>query len=695
MEKLIATCCALIFLINNCNFARGYLVSIGAGKEIRGCVTNDHQHAVAFVKNVKGKDGYFSHVETFDLDGNANEMRFYDCNLVKRFGCNQWRTENLRIKSNEYKNYPAVTDFRWHDFHSVFNQYDSDFLYWGGKFKTVMPEETHHAHFSILTNSSFDFLIPPNYKDRKSDSHNLTIFEDIVSESRGQRWELFSVRFSFLDPSENMVSVNSGEKLLPKNLKDVRMSRRYMYLYTPSFDFHGSVMIKKHSYDLLVPEKSNAWMEREIEFPKETVFCVDVVYILRSPLKISENAFNVTFVTEKGEFLNFTEGHPSKEVDTWHVVRFNSLKRRFEGKGTLRLSVGPQDLEIGGIRFCPGGGLDVEITRRGMQQCHSLSTHLAPPPVEDGEEAEKFTKLVTAKWKICERINEARNCSGMNVCSSTGCFCFFGFTGDDCKTPFQKLVPDVTKIWARTIELDMHRSLKGVAGSQKFQVQYREKFAEAWKTRVCKTSMGKGLVLNLLKPETLYVIRLVWISPNQSSVVSKEIETRTKPCIPIDEETVEMKLIEAEFTTEAKVTLKSEELEELCRVTQMQVTSEDEEVLLDTMVHDWELRWDLPTCRNGSIYTLSVKDEQGNSVEKNETCFLAGDEESLEEQRVVVVAAPSKLVLSAGVVALGAVLLIVFGLFCVVCLCCVKSRRRAHEIKEQNRQRFVSKETEL
>ncbi|CAB3379725.1 Hypothetical predicted protein [Cloeon dipterum] len=860
MVKWIATCCALFSLIYKCNFARGYLVSIGVGKEIRGCVTNDHQHAVAFVKNVKGKDGYFSQVETFDLDGNANEMRVYDCNLVKRNGCTQWRTENLRIKSNEYENYPAVTDFRWHDI-------------------------------------------------------------------------------------------------------------------------------------LLVPKKSNAWMEREIEFQKESFFCVDVVYILRSPLKISEIALNVTFVTEKGDYLNFTEGHPSKEVDTWHVVRFDSLERRFEGKGTLRLSVGPQDLEIGGIKFCPGGGLDVEITLRGMQRCHSLSTHLAPPPVEDAGEEEKFTKLAcgentfgvdcsekyvvgkclndkfdlenghcleacsnsttgfpscsTKIWKVkpfvqnaspnslslnmsrslqyvfgfahvidvryrrekstwweskiyfesdgrlfklddleanteyvitftvyskmpqqnlviaeeviastCKPIDESilnididstalaatiavsdvdkkycqptyfnvsevssgdlpikstihiraqeehqknltsckngsyfivsvsdiyqnlvearlvctaekkfiledhqlkHACLPINesvvqisfedqltvVISSNASFAdrrkickprvlivveskkilfsanvqgfdFINYFGNctpgtiydvilfdeadhkikvrySCMTPeqitLQKFVPVVNKIWVRKIELDMDKSLKGVSGSQDIQVQYQEEFVEAWKTKIYKSSMGRRLVLNFLKPETLYVIRLVWISTNQTSVVSKDIETRTKPCIPIDKKTIEMKIM-VTFTTEAKVTVRSAEMEELCRLKQMKVTSEDGKVLLDTMVHDWKLRWELPPCRNGSIYTLSVKDEQGNSVEKNETCFLLGDVHGLEEHRVVV-ASPSKLVLSVRVVSLGAVLLIVLSLLCVVCLCCVMSRRRAREIEEQNRQLYV------
>ncbi|CAB3381159.1 Hypothetical predicted protein [Cloeon dipterum] len=1019
MVKWIATCCALIFLLYNCNFARGYLVSIGAGNEIRGCVTNDHQHAVAFVEKLREGGNEFSLVETSDLDSTANEMRVYDCNLVKRFGCNQWRTENLRIKSNKYENYPAVTDFRWHEF--LYQLSSSGFDILMPEYLTMRMGETAHAHFSILTNSSFDFLI------------GYTEFKDINLKGGGHQWELFSINYSFLDPSQIKISLNSDEKIIPTELGVDVGDEPY---YAPAFLCHGLSKVKMHSYYLLVPEKSNAWMERQIEFQKESVFCVDVVYILRSPLKNSEIALNVTFVTEKGEFLNFTEGHPSKEVNTWHVVRFDSLERRFEGKGTLRVTVGPQDLEIGGIRFCEGGGLDVEITLRGMQRCHSLSTHLAPPPVEDAEEEEKFTKLVATKRKICERINEASNCSGMNVCSSTGCFCFLGFTGEDCNTPcgentfgvdcsekyvvgkclndkfdlenghcleacsnsttgfpscstkiwkvkpfvqnaspnslslnmsrslqnvfgfahvidvryrmekstwweskiyfesdgrlfkledleanteyvitftvyskmpqqnliiaeeviastckpidesilnididatasaatlavsdvdkkycqptyfnvsevigrspedkstiqiraqeehqknltsckngsyfivsvsdiyqnlvearlvctaekkffledhqlkhaclpinesvvqisfedqltvvissnasfadrkkickprvlivvkskkilfsanvqgfdfinyfgnctpgtiydvilfdeadhkikvryscmtpeqitFRKLVPVVNKIWVRKIELDMDKSLKGVSGSQDIQVQYQEEFVEAWKTKIYKSSMGRRLVLNFLKPETLYVIRLVWISTNQTSVVSKDIETRTKPCIPIDEKTIEMKIM-VTFTTEAKVTVRSAKIEELCRLKQMKVTSEDGKVLLDTMVHDWKLSWKLPPCRNGSIYTLSVKDEEGNIVKTDETFFLLDDVDSLEEQRVVV-ASPSKLVLSVGVVALEAVLLIVSSLFCVVCLCCRQSRRRAHEIEERNQQRYELK----
>ncbi|XP_065347020.1 uncharacterized protein LOC135944163 [Cloeon dipterum] len=238
------------------------------------------------------------------------------------------------------------------------------------------------------------------------------------------------------------------------------------------------------------------------------------------------------------------------------------------------------------------------------------------------------------------------------------------------------MTPVVHQIWARKIELDISQSLND---DQLIEVQYKEEHTAKWKTNSYQKSMGGRLILNFLKPKTLYAIRFVQKTFNHTSIKSKEIEARTKPCLPIDEKTLEMKF-EAPFTAVARVKADLDEKENLCRLAKIQVIS-DKLMLLDTRVYDSELRWDLSPCHIGSQYLFRLEDEQGNVVQTNGTCA-----EGVE----VVANKPSDITDSQQIfemVFTGTVLLLMLSIICFygTCICCEK-RRRARQLAEEERQ---------
>ncbi|CAB3379077.1 Hypothetical predicted protein [Cloeon dipterum] len=682
----IASCYALLLLVFNCNLTRGYLIRVEAGNETRACATNDHQHAVAFVQNVENFDPHnhgsvetFSKVDIFNLDGNANEiMHEFDCNLVKSGGCEHWRKENLRMKPNNYEKYPPITDFRWHDIPVIFLNAGRNF--WMENF---LRNTALHAHFSILTNSNFYFLIDPDYLQMSTfrrryneptpeepngrffwhDRLDLIKTNEINLKNSGKKWELVSLRFSEDDPLGNEVQVNSGEISFPiaakSAIRKLVSSNVFRNSFFPFFHFRGVSLVKMHLYNVLVPENehSNASMERDVDFQKETAFCVDVVYLMRSPLKELERAFSITLTTEQGQYLHFTEAQPSKGVDTWHVVRFESL-RRFSGKGTLKLSVGQQDLQIGGIKFCPGGNSVIVPKIRGMQQCHSLSTNLAPNPVEE----EIFTGIVGRKAKICKRLN-GRNCSEMKVCGSKSCDCFHGFTGENCKKPcerqdcsskwylirqclndkfnlknglclkacanpmfkfpfctsqIRKVKPFVWNASPNSISLNMSRSLGSVSDFDHIRVRFREKHGTWWWSKIYKESDGKYFTLEGLKDKTEYVIFFTiyehdWNVYLQNLAPGEEVTATT--CTPIDGSILQ--LDGASFTV-------SNSDKKFCQPKQIDVTEISPGKLPISskiqILDNQDYKKNLNSCKTGTYYVVSVSDIYQNRVEARLEC---------------------------------------------------------------------------
>ncbi|CAB3383647.1 Hypothetical predicted protein [Cloeon dipterum] len=75
MVQKVPTCMVFLLFLLGFHFAFGYLVRVYGPSSvlIKACITDDHQHAVAFVKSWNPKDSNKS-VEIFGLDGASNEL---------------------------------------------------------------------------------------------------------------------------------------------------------------------------------------------------------------------------------------------------------------------------------------------------------------------------------------------------------------------------------------------------------------------------------------------------------------------------------------------------------------------------------------------------------------------------------------------------------------------------------------------
>ncbi|CAB3375084.1 Hypothetical predicted protein [Cloeon dipterum] len=444
--------------------------------------------AHAFIKHwkqleAKKQPDNITDVEIFGLDGNplkVTELAKFDCNLVKKDGCEQWQTHNFAMKSNNYENYPPVTDFRWHDLPVYSGNRDTFLL-----MKEFRKKESINAHFSMLTNDLYQVLFLderssaifkrlPN-DGRPETSLMLEIpreFSEIgfisavnrndtwfpyesmyVSTSMKDLWKITSLNYATgmeVHPLESDIELGDGHTYFKIMKRD---SCRGDFLI-PSIRMLGPTLVKYHTYNLLVPKNSNASMERELEIKEESPLCVDVVYLLKNKLSSSESVLNVTLTSQNGRTEHFTEA-PNKAAATWHVARFENPHHRLQGKVKIRLDVGAKDVEIGGVKFCTGGDSVVMPKDHSVQDnCQimadesklanrELSHFTGYGPLSEIEvqlmnndtlctESKKDFKefLVAATVKICERLGK-KDCSNMNA----HIHCFAGYSGKDCETP--------------------------------------------------------------------------------------------------------------------------------------------------------------------------------------------------------------------------------------------------------------------
>ncbi|CAB3382146.1 Hypothetical predicted protein [Cloeon dipterum] len=679
----IRTCMMFLLFLLRFHFAFGYLVKVNSETGIKACVTDDHQHAIAFVKHWKSYDAArqpdnITNVEIFGLDGTFNELEKFDCNLVKKGGCEQWRTKNFSKKSNKYGNYPPVTDFRWHDLP----------VYSGNERTLQLTEEIRknkstNSHYSMLTNSDYKVYFG---KESVLEASNLAknIPGDEVNEIRIRSvrdyqnfhhyfyrdyyyyqaskspkqdlWHILTFNYSADTTKFELIVHEEGKR------SSIDIDLIYMDVFTPTILLSRPALVKHHAYNLLVPENSNTWMEREIDINEASSFCVDVVYLLKNKLNSSESPLNVTLTMQNGRTEHFTHNEASKNADaTWQVARFENPQRRFKGKVTIRLSVGSKDLEIGGVKFCTGGDLVVIPKDHSKQyDCQILSNQ---PPKTNGEDIKK----VATSWKICERLGK-KDCSEMRA----GQHCFGGYSGRKCLTPcsgnnygmdcaeeypagrcvndkysrkdgscdiacangafrfplcttlIRMVDPVVVSVSTTTIKLRMPDRSQ-LTGHEYIAVQYRKKNASIWLTKVHKETDGEFVTLEQLKPNWDYEITLTvneynWDFYLQNVKPGPNITVKT--CRPIDGSNVHIQIDDS-----GAALINAVIDEDYCQLDTLNIflTTDIEkrrEQLQVTfpIVSKTHYNHKLHSCYSGSYYDVTLLDVNKNEVDARLNC---------------------------------------------------------------------------
>ncbi|CAB3383646.1 Hypothetical predicted protein [Cloeon dipterum] len=531
------------------------------------------------------------------------------------------------MKSNKYGNYPPVTDFRWHDLP----------VYSGDKYSLLLTEDIRknqsaNSHYSMLTKSGYKVILG---KRSLVNALNLTrnIPEDEVNEILiGNLWNISNPRyflfrnynFRLVDFSKHylwyIMTLNYSadtrklEMIIHEEGKRSLIGSTLMNedVFIPTIFLPASALVKHHAYNVLVPENSNTWMEREIDIKEASPFCVDVVYLLKNKLNSSESSLNVTLTMQNGRTEHFTRNEASKkDAATWQVTRFENRQRRFKGKVTIRLSVGSKDLEIGGVKFCTGGDLMVVPKDHGDHfYCHTLSNQ---PQKTYGEDIKK----VASSWKICERLGR-KDCSELRVGSW---HCFAGYSGGRCMipcsgnnygincaeiypagrcvndefsrrdgscdiacangtfifplctTPIRMVDPVVVSVSTTTIKLRMPDSSQ-LTGHEFIAVQYRKKNAGIiWLIKVHKEMDGEFVTLEHLRPNWDYEIFLTvhefnWEMYPQNVKPGPMITVKT--CRPIDGSNLKIQ------TDDSGAALISAAIDEdYCHLDTLNCTSED------------------------------------------------------------------------------------------------------------------------
>ncbi|CAB3384260.1 Hypothetical predicted protein [Cloeon dipterum] len=585
------------------------------------------------------------------------------------------------MKSNKYGNYPPVSDFRWHDLPVYSKRIKSLLLT-----EDIRKNQSANSHYSMLTtNGGYEVIIG---KKSLVNALNLTknIPEEEVNEilnrtiqeypdlghffelnrnldylprgsPRRALWHIMTLNYSANIAKLEMIVYQEGRPILiSSNVMD-------MDVFIPTILFSGSSLVKKHAYDVLVPENTNTWMEREIDIKEASPFCVDVVYLMKNELNSPESPLNVTLTMQNGQTEHFTHNEASKKADaTWQVARFENRQRRFKGKMTIRLSVGSKDLEIGGIKFCTGGDLMVVPTDHGEQYNCQIFSDQPPKTLR-----ENYKKVATNS-KICERLGK-KDCSELRA----GRYCFAGYSGGRCQTPcpdnnfgvncaeiypagrcvndefsrkdgscnvacgngtfsfplcinpIRKVDPVVVSVSRTAIKLRMPDSSQ-LTGHDHIAVQYRKiKGGLFWHTKVHKETDGEFVVLDNLTPNTDYEIAFVVYEHNwelylQNLVPSEFVAVKT--CRPIDGSNLEIQIDDS-----GAALISAGIDEDYCQMHTLYLFSTtDIEKRRDQFQEKFLLKnktnykYKLNSCESGSYYDVMLLDVNENEVDARLNC---------------------------------------------------------------------------
>ncbi|CAB3368675.1 Hypothetical predicted protein [Cloeon dipterum] len=431
-----------------------YLFEIRRGGNLEACVSDEP--TLAFVPDKIEKNSNSTSVNIKDLNGNAIALSEFDCNLLRKNGCNSWKLTEFEL-FNGSNSFPIVTDYRWSDLPVAFTK---------GIFKDKISFTNRHnfrKHFSILAKNSAQFLLTsdsnlkkgntvvldgwggnhssvlrqcteiPDYKNivyPACATPNITIWKNAIL-SDGKKWVHATLEISFnITDILNSLVLGDTTKIRYFPTSDETKGTEYFVSYRTN----DEGFFKQHTYDALRSLKSNSSMEVKLNDSSSSAFCVDVVYLSNKNLHGNATLFSLELKDENGT-SKYKESVASKDSFEWTTARFRSGNVSLEKGSTLTLNAHVESLVIGGVKFCKEGDSIFEPIVKKPKSCHSLATkEKVTKPEIDG--IFKNHLLLLSECKFIKG-----NCSGLKLCKnqSENCDCFAGFKGEHCTNPCESM----------------------------------------------------------------------------------------------------------------------------------------------------------------------------------------------------------------------------------------------------------------
>ncbi|CAB3368676.1 Hypothetical predicted protein [Cloeon dipterum] len=599
----------LLLLAREFKSTDGYVFSIrnGGNKNVTACVSDETP--IAFVRNFQSINDTVT-VTIVDLNGNSIPLVDHDCNLVQEYGCGKWNLKEW-IKESNIKNstdqYPMVTDYRWNDLPVTLTM---------GVFKgkiNVAKKQNFKMHFSILAHDSAQFLVTedptlgsglnavidgwgnnhksvlrycPIINDTLSTDNNIYYpsCENYLVEKKdfdvlhaGRKWAHVTLEINLEKQIENdLFDIEDHVNIKVSSKKEREKLENGDYYVSTRSTRKKRGLFKTHKYSIIRPIKASSSMEVQLERDSTSSFCVDVVFLTNTRVKVG-NIFSVEVLTASGKI--FDESVESADYNSkWRTVRFGKGDIKPKKGWKIKLTANDKSLVVGGIKFCKEGHLVTKTTMIYVDDCYPLEK----PAQTRNPNTSHFNELL---YKLGNCKLNGGNCSGDQLCSKENCKCFAGYTGayctepctgvkfgvncsdtydrnclngtfspvngrclngcnkgyvyPECRRKIQNATPIVQSAGHDKITLNLSASLSGTVNISQMLIQYKIRSQSEWANMSINltSELNECSILNL-KPNKEYNIRFTLFEKDamnhpQNFVPGNESSFTTK-CKPLD-----------------------------------------------------------------------------------------------------------------------------------------------------------------
>ncbi|XP_059477251.1 uncharacterized protein LOC132197748 [Neocloeon triangulifer] len=407
---------------------------------------------MAFIRNVK-KGCPNPTDETFIANGLIN-----DCNLVSANGCGNWMTDHYELKTNLvdgdwFDEFEPVLDHRWNSFKEIVTCGGGDFTNW-----TRMRTNNSQGrfHYSVLADHSaiisltkhensqnqpgFQIVLDGWRNQLKSciryctdllNSLTCTVLAEKVNENifnGGNAWATVTVEYE-MDPLNSPTTLKKlSVSVMNKNWKlECSGNNSHEIFNFVAFKTHEDVgYFRIHKYNYIEKGQNQTTLTSEIK-QEQTAAAISLSYYLKNKIR---DTVSVHTSTDRNPWQSTKL--PTNADGKWQTATILLVNQTNK---IARLSFGLYEFEkvcIGHISLLSsetfGHGFMISSRVKNLLSCSNLdqiNTILTNKTSEL-----KIEKLVLKSGKdretICQKLG-SDNCSNIEACDTTGCFCISGF----------------------------------------------------------------------------------------------------------------------------------------------------------------------------------------------------------------------------------------------------------------------------
>ncbi|XP_059477511.1 uncharacterized protein LOC132197917 isoform X2 [Neocloeon triangulifer] len=406
---------------------------------------------MVFLRNVK-KGCPKPTDETFIANGLIN-----DCNLVSANGCGNWTTYHFELKTNLvdgdwFDEFEPVLDHRWNSFKEIVTCGGGDFTNWT---RMRTNKSQGRFHYSVLTYQSAyislskheNLKIQPGFQivldgwgnhhmscirycTNLLNSKTCTILAEKVNENifnGGNAWATVTVEYE-MDPLKSPTTLKKlSVSVMNKNWKlECSGNNSHEIFNFVAFKTHEDVgYFRIHKYNYIEKGQNQTTFTSEIK-QEQTAAAISLTYYVKN--KTSDTIYVHTSSDRNPWQPTKLPTNAEGKWQTATILLVNlTIKKAslfFQLREFEKICIGHISL-LSSETF--GHGFMISSREKNLLSCSNLDQINT---ILTNKTSEKIEKLVLKSGKdretICQKLG-SDNCSNIEACDTTGCFCISGF----------------------------------------------------------------------------------------------------------------------------------------------------------------------------------------------------------------------------------------------------------------------------